>query len=165
MTNTNSGTIISVNISSNGGVPKYPQQEVFIDRHGITGDYHSGEINKHKKSGPSEPNSRPISIVSLEVLNEINATLGINLQPGDLAENITTNNLGNLAELEEGDTINIGAEVILRVTGQNKPCAVLNVYHDLVSKSLVNKRGITATVINTGTIKPNDTCYVIKGNL
>ncbi len=165
MTNTNSGTIISVNISSNGGVPKYPQQEVFIDRHGITGDYHSGEINKHKKSGPSEPNSRPISIVSLEVLNEINAALGINLQPGDLAENITTNNLGNLAELEEGDTINIGAEVILRVTGQNKPCAVLNVYHDLVSKSLVNKRGITATVINTGTIKPNDTCYVIKGNL
>tara|TARA_A100001037_G_scaffold281590_1_gene285410 strand:+ start:8641 stop:9138 length:498 start_codon:yes stop_codon:yes gene_type:complete len=165
VTNTNSGTIISVNISSNGGVPKYPQQEVFIDRHGITGDYHSGEINKHKKSGPSEPNSRPISIVSLEVLNEINAALGINLQPGDLAENITTNNLGNLAELEEGDTINIGAEVILRVTGQNKPCAVLNVYHDLVSKSLVNKRGITATVINTGTIKPNDTCYVIKGNL
>ena len=165
MTNTNSGTIISVNISSNGGVPKYPQQEVFIDRHGISGDYHSGEINKHKKSGPSEPNSRPISIVSLEVLNEINAALGINLQPGDLAENITTNNLGNLAELEEGDTINIGAEVILRVTGQNKPCAVLNVYHDLVSKSLVNKRGITATVINTGTIKPNDTCYVIKGNL
>ena len=164
MTNTKLGTIISVNISSAGGVPKYPQKEVFIDRHGIAGDYHSGEINKHKKSGPSEPNSRPISIVSLEVLNEINTTLGINLQPGDLAENITTNNLGNLAELEEGDTINIGAEVILRVTGQNRPCAVLNVYHDLVSKSLVNKRGITATVINTGTIKPNDTCYVIKGN-
>ena len=103
MTNTNSGTIISVNVSSNGGVPKYPQKEVFIDRHGIAGDYHSGDINKHKKNGPSEPNSRPISIVSLEVLNEINTTLGIELKPGDLAENITTNNLGNLAELEEGD--------------------------------------------------------------
>ena len=164
MTNTNSGTIISVNVSSNGGVPKYPQKEVFIDLPGIPGAYHSGEINKHKKNGPSEPNSRPISIVSLEVLNEINTTLGINLKPGDLAENITTNHLGNLGELEEGDTIKIGEDVILQVTGQNKPCAVLNVYHDSVSKSLVNKRGITATVINTGTIKPHDTCYVIKGN-
>ncbi len=164
MTNTNSGTIISVNVSPSGGVPKYPQKEVFIDRYGIAGDYHSGEINKHKKNGPSEPNSRPISIVSLEVLNEINTELGIELKPGDLAENITTNHLGNLAELEEGDSIKIGEEVILQVTGQNKPCAVLNVYHDLVSKSLVNKRGITATVINTGTIKPDDTCYVIKGN-
>ena len=147
--------------SSNGGVPKYPQKEVFIDLHGVPGDYHSGEINKHKKNGPSEPNSRPISIVSLEVLNEINTILGTDLKPGDLAENITTNHLGNLAELEEGDTIKIGEEVILQVTGQNKPCSVLNVYHDSVSKSLVNKRGITATVINTGTIKPDDTCLTL----
>ena len=163
MINTNSGTIVSVNVNPNTGVPKYPQKEVFIGKYGISGDYHSGEINKHKKNGPIEINSRPISIVSLEILSEVSDLLGINLKPGDLAENITTNELGDLSDLAEGDTIQIGKEVLLHVTGQNKPCAVLNVYHDSVLKSLVNKRGVTATVLQTGTVKPQDTCHITKG--
>ena len=69
------GEIVSVNISSKGGVPKYPQSEVYIDNYGISGDYHSGKFNKHKKN--QESNTRPITIVAFEVLEEINNLLSI----------------------------------------------------------------------------------------
>tara|TARA_B110000116_G_C16784097_1_gene559916 strand:- start:1088 stop:1591 length:504 start_codon:yes stop_codon:yes gene_type:complete len=166
MSKTSSGKVISVNMSPEGGVPKYPQPQVFIDQYGISEDYHSGEINKHLKCGatePNVPNSRPISIVSLEVLNEVSTLLGIDLKPGDLAENITIDKLGDLSDLVEGDNIQIGKEVVLQVSGQNKPCGILNVYHESVVKSLVSKRGITATVIKTGIVKPEDNCHIIKG--
>ena len=77
------GEIVSVNVSSKGGVPKYPQSEVYIDNYGISGDYHSGKFNKHKKN--QESNTRPITIVAFEVLEEINNLLSINLKPGEFS--------------------------------------------------------------------------------
>ena len=156
------GEIVSVNISSKGGVPKYPQSDVYIDNYGISGDYHSGKFNKHKKN--QEFNIRPITIVAFEVLKEINNLLCINLKPGDLAENITINGSGDLSDLNLGDTIEIEDEVILYITGQNDPCSVLNIYHELALKSFINKRGVIATIMKAGTVKPGDTYRIIKGN-
>ena len=60
--------------------------------------------------------------------------------------------------------IEIEDEVILYITGQNDPCSVLNVYHELALKSFINKRGVIATIMKAGTVKPGDTYRIIKGN-
>ena len=70
------GEIVSVNVSSKGGVPKYPQSEVYFDNYGISAYYHSGKFNNHKKN--QESNTRPITIVAFEVLEEINRLPQIN---------------------------------------------------------------------------------------
>jgi MOSC domain-containing protein YiiM len=145
-------------MSPNGGVPKHPQASIFIGEHGVDGDYHSGPINRHKKTGPPETNARQLTLVALEVLEELNKRLSIALQPGNLGENITTSGLGDLAQLQKGDRLQFGANVILEITEQNKPCTVLNVYHPTIVREIAGKRGVAAIVVNSGTIQPGDTC-------
>lgn len=152
------GNIIAVCLSPNGGVPKHPQTSIFLGEHGVEGDYHSGPINRHKKTGPPEPNSRQLTLVALEVLEELNARLGIALQPGNLGENITTSGLGDLAHLQKGDQLQLGTDAIIEITEQNKPCSVLDIYHPKIVRESAGKRGVAAIVVNSGTIQPGDIC-------
>jgi MOSC domain-containing protein YiiM len=158
MTTGTKGRIVAVSTSPTSGVPKYPQDAVVVGPQGLDGDHHAGPINKHKKSGDPEPNRRQVSIVAEEVLTELNSHLGIELKPGDLAENILVAGLGDLGNLQEGDRLSVGPEVVLEVTGQNRPCDVLRVYHaDIV---VLGKRGIGAVVVTTGTASPGDACRI-----
>ena len=50
----------------------------------------------------------------------------------------------------------------IQVTSQNKPCATLNVYHDSIIKSFLGRRGVTAVVLETGTLRPGDTVELSK---
>ena len=64
------GKVISTNLSSDGGIPKYEKEYIEIYEFGVKGDYHSGKVNFHaNKNNPD----RQISIVSNEVLSEINS--------------------------------------------------------------------------------------------
>ena len=99
------GAVVAVSISSDGGVPKYPQESVTIGDQGVEGDYHSGPINRHKKTEPTEPNSRQITLVAQEVLEEVNTQLGIMLKAGDLGENILVSGLDDLRQLRKGDRL------------------------------------------------------------
>ena len=152
------GSVAAVCISSNGGVPKYPQKSVGIGEFGVEGDYHSGPINRHKKTGPAEPNSRQITVVAQEVLEELNARLWTALRPGDFGENILVSGLGDLSQLGKGDRILLGTDVVLETTAQNNPCNVLSVYHPAIVKWTTGKRGVTAIVVATGRVRPGDTC-------
>ena len=155
------GTVVAVSMSSNGGVPKYPQESVTIGDLGIEGDYHSGPINRHKKTEPTEPNSRQITLVAHEVLEQVNAQLGIMLKPGDLGENILVSGLDDLGQLRKGDRLMLGTDVVLEITGQNNPCNVLSVYHTAIVKETTGKRGVTAIVVCTGSVRPGDTCMAL----
>ncbi len=160
MTTGTQGCIVAVSTSPTGGVPKYPQDAVVVGPQGLDGDHHAGPINKHKKSGDPEPNRRQVSIVAEEVLTELNSHLGIELKPGDLAENILVAGLGDLGNLQEGDRLSVGPDVVLEVTGQNRPCDVLRVYHTDIVKEVLGKRGIAAVVVTTGTARPGDACRI-----
>lgn len=149
------GNVVAACSSPATGVPKYPREAVEVGPEGIAGDYHAGPVNKHKKKGEPEPNHRQITVIAQEVVQELNERLNIDLQPGDLAENFLVTGLGDLTDLQAGDRLRIG-EVLLEVTGQNRPCTTIGVYHPLLVKSIQGRRGITAVVLVAGIARPGD---------
>ncbi|MBI4312881.1 MAG: MOSC domain-containing protein [Chloroflexi bacterium] len=150
------GTVVAVCLRPDTGVPKYPQREVVVGQLGIDGDFHAGPINKHKKTGPLESNRRQVTIVARESLDAVSKRLGIVLGPGALGENVLVGGLGDLSGLVEGDTLLVGGHVALRVTGQNRPCATLAVYHKDIVAAFTGIRGVTAVVVSPGVVKPGD---------
>lgn len=129
---------------------------------GVEGDYHAGPTNRHKKSGDPEANWRQITLVAQEVLEGLNARLGIQLKPGDLGENITLAGMGDLSQLNKGDRLFLGADVVLEVTAQNRPCDTIRVYHPTLVEEIAGKRGVAAVVISTGALRPDDTCRALQ---
>ncbi|MDP6452029.1 MAG: MOSC domain-containing protein [SAR202 cluster bacterium] len=158
------GRIISVSLSATGGVPKYPQQTITVGAQGVEGDHHAGPINKHKKSGDPEPNHRQITVVSQEVLQDLNSRLDIALKPGDLAENVLVENLGDLTQFNEGDRLQLGDDVVLEVTGHNRPCDLIRQYHPTLVEEITGLRGLATVVVNTGAVSAGDACSVIESN-
>ena len=157
------GTVVAVCLRSESGVPKYPQPEIAVGSHGVEGDFHSGPINKHKKTGDPEPNKRHVTIVAQEALEAVNDQLQVELGPGSIGENIQVSGLGDLSGLKDGDLLELGADVVVRVSGQNAPCATLNVYHKDIIKSFLGRRGVAATVVKTGALRPGDAVKLVKG--
>lgn len=129
---------------------------------GLVGDFHAGPINRHKKKGPPEPNRRQVTVVAREAVEAVNLSLGIRLKPGDLGENILVEGLGDLSELVAGDRITLSEHVVLEVTGQNRPCNTLAVHHPDIVKALEGRRGVTAIVQKTGTVRPGDQVQVLR---
>ncbi len=152
------GRVVAVCISPTGGVPKYPQESIVIGSQGVEGDHHAGPINRHKKTGDPEPNSRQVTLVAEDVLQEMNAQLGIELKPGDLAENLLVAGLGDLSQLQKGDRLRLGSDVVLEVTAQNRPCDVIRVYHPTLVEEITGRRGVAAVVVSGGTVQPGDAC-------
>ena len=159
------GQVVAVCMSPNGGVPKYSQETIVIGNHignqGVEGDYHSGPINRHKKTGPAEPNSRQVTLVAQEVLEEMNARLDTELKPGDLGENILISGLGDLSKLRRGDRLRLGTDVVLEIRAQNNPCDVIRVYHPTLVEEITGKRGVSAVVLSTGSVRPGDACMAL----
>ena len=154
------GVVVAVSLSPHTGIPKIPQNSVIVSEHGVIGDFHAGVTNKHKKSGPSEPNLRQLTIVAQEALDSVNEQLEIALGAGSIGENVLVAGLGDLSTLVVGDVLRLGEQVSLRVTSQNKPCGTLNVYHADIVKALLGIRGIAAVVDNVGVIKTGDTVVI-----
>lgn len=157
-----SGTVVSVCISAQGNVSKYPQPEVVVEAYGFAGDIHAGETRISRKTGQSKANDRQISLVAEEVLDDLNRELGTTLKPGDFGENITTRGLGDLSQIPDGAVLTIGDAVRLRVTEQNNPCKNLSVYHRLMVKKSYDRRGILAVVLSGAgaTLRPGTPIFV-----
>jgi MOSC domain-containing protein YiiM len=155
---TETGRVVAVNLSATGGVPKYAQESVTVGPQGVEGDHHAGAVNRHKKTGDPEPNHRQVTVVALEVLMELNTRLGIELKPGDLAENILVAGLDDLSQLREGDRLLIGRDVVLEVTAQNRPCDLIRRYHPTLVEELTGRRGVASVVASTGVVRPGDSC-------
>ena len=96
-------TVIAVCSRTTSGVPKFPVPEVSVGIYGIDGDFHASSINKHKKSGEEEPNTRHLTIVARESVKAVESELGIELPPGSLGENILVEGLGDLSQIKVGN--------------------------------------------------------------
>ena len=75
------GTVISTNSSTDGGIPKFQKDFIKIYQYGVVGDFHSGENNFHANKNNI---NRQITIVSNEILKLINESIGEKLFPGSL---------------------------------------------------------------------------------
>lgn len=110
---------------------------------GIIGDAHSS-CNTH----------RQISLLAIESINKMR-DLGLNVNPGDFAENLTTEGI-DLVALPTGTQLFVGEEVILEVTQIGKECHTRCAIYEQTGDCIMPKEGIFARVIKGGEVKVGD---------
>ncbi|MGJ7512522.1 MOSC domain-containing protein [Variovorax sp. GT1P44] len=137
---------------------------------GAEGDAHSGETVKHRSRvarNPLQPNLRQVHLVQAELFDEL-ASLGFNISPGEIGENIATKGLDLLA-LPAGTELEIGSTAVVRLTGLRNPCKQLDAFRKGLKQAvlgsaadgaLVRKAGVMGIVLVTGEVAPEDSIAV-----
>jgi len=105
--------------------------------YGIVGDTHAL---------PGSP--RQVLLVETSTLQQFD------LQPGQLQENLLVE--GVTTNLMSGQTLQIGEEALVRLTGLCEPCAMLNTLHPGLAKRIRGKRGMLGMVVRDGLIEVGD---------
>ena len=145
----NSGRIVAVSISSRKNIKKTNIREgKLIEGIGIENDAHAG--NWH----------RQVILLAIESINKI-IDNGIDVKPGDFAENITTEGI-KLWELPVGTRISLGEEAIVEVTQIGKECHDRCAIYQQVGDCVMPREGIFARVLKKGSIKPGDQIHILS---
>ena len=136
------GKISAISVSAEKGVPKSNVAHArLIENWGIEGDAHAG--NWH----------RQVSLLSIESMATIRA-LGLDVQPGDFAENITMQDV-DLTALHIGDELVVG-DCKLEITQIGKVCHSRCSIYARVGDCVMPREGLFARVIRGGTIRVGD---------
>jgi MOSC domain-containing protein YiiM len=137
-------SVVAVCSSKKKGVKKHPVNEGFLQEdHGLVGDAHAGVL----------PN-RQVSLLSIESIDKMRG-LGLELQPGDFAENITITGL-DLYHLPIGTRLTVGKDVILEVTQIGKECHTACAIRRQVGQCIMPEEGVFARVVRGGPVKAGD---------
>jgi MOSC domain-containing protein YiiM len=115
---------------------------------GIIGDAHS-----------SSDTHRQISLLAIESINKMRA-LGLNVNPGDFAENLTTEGI-NLVALPVGCKMIISGNIILEVTQIGKECHTRCAIYKQAGDCIMPKEGIFAKVVKSVVVKIGDEIKII----
>ena len=143
-----SGKVVSVNISSKKGVRKKPVDEVFLKAdYGIEGDAHA-----------SSEWHRQVSLLALESIKKMQGK-GLDVKPGDFAENITTEGL-DLVSLPLGTEVHIGSEVLGEVSQIGKECHTRCAIYYQAGDCVMPKEGIFIKVLKGGKVRAGDRIMV-----
>ena len=143
-----SGKVVSVNISSKKGVRKKPVEEIILKAdYGIEGDAHA-----------SSEWHRQVSLLALESIKKMQEK-GLDVKPGDFAENITTEGL-DLISLPLGTELHIGSGVIGEVSQIGKECHTRCAIYYQAGDCVMPKEGIFIKVLRGGKIRAGDTVIV-----
>jgi hypothetical protein len=164
------GKVISLAYSSEliNDVGKQPRESADITLWGIPGDRHYGETRYSPSRRRVVPNNRPITIFGVEAARAACEKLGAApIPPGGVGENLLTEGLGDLGDLDEGDQLRVldgegEPKVIFEVRKQNEPCSNLQVYHRLMTKELMGRRGVICSVLKEGRVDVGDTVVLAK---
>ncbi|MGO9612014.1 MAG: MOSC domain-containing protein [Dissulfurispiraceae bacterium] len=139
------GRICSINISDKKGMRKKPIDQVTIsENYGIAGDAHA-----------SSEWHRQVSLLALESINKMRE-LGLDVKPGDFAENITTEGL-DLLSLPVGTRVKIGKSVIGEVSQIGKECHARCAIYYQAGDCVMPKEGIFLRILEGGNIRNGDT--------
>jgi len=142
------GKVISVNISDKKGVRKKPVDEILLKAdYGIEGDAHA-----------SSEWHRQVSLLALESIKKMQ-DMGLDVKPGDFAENITTEGL-DLITLPIGTKINIGSGVIGEVSQIGKECHTRCAIYYQAGDCVMPKEGIFIKVLKGGKVRAGDRVMV-----
>ncbi|MEW5945461.1 MAG: MOSC domain-containing protein [bacterium] len=137
------GKVVSVNVSERKHVKKKPVAEVILrENFGVEGDSHAETASE-----------RQVSLLAVESIEKMR-NRGLDVGPGDFAENITTEGIP-LPRLPVGTRLICG-EAVLQVTRIGKdchePCAIFRQAGECVMPS----EGIFARVLAGGAVRPGD---------
>ncbi len=142
------GTITAVCRSERTGTRKEPCGEgVFIADYGL-------ERDAHAAAGIA----RQVSLLSEESIGKMKA-LGLELNPGDFAENLTVGGM-DLCTLPVGTRLNVGGEAVLEISQIGKACHKGCAIFQAVGVCIMPKEGVFARVIRNGTIRTGDSVEV-----
>ena len=138
------GKIVSLNISDRKGVRKKPVSEVFLKaEYGIEGDAHA-----------SSDWHRQVSLLALESIVKMQHK-GLDVKPGDFAENITTEGI-DLLSLPVGTRLTIGGAVEAEVSQIGKECHARCAIFYQAGDCVMPKEGIFVRVLRGGRVKVGD---------
>ena len=112
------------------------------ENHGIVGDAHAG------------PWHRQVSLLAMESIEKMRAK-GVDVGPGDFAENITTRGI-NVPHLRVGDRVTLG-DCELEVTQIGKECHSRCEIFTQAGDCVMPREGVFARVLKGGLIRVGDT--------
>jgi MOSC domain-containing protein YiiM len=138
------GQVVAVSISHRKGQKKtnLPECEL-LENEGFVGDAHAGDWH------------RQVSLLATESISRIREK-GLEVTPGDFAENITTTGL-KLWEFPLGTRLTVGNQALLEVTQIGKECHDRCAIYHQVGDCVMPREGIFAKVLRGGTVRPGDT--------
>lgn len=140
--------IIAVCRSDKKGTKKQDIKEGLLrEEYGLVGDAHA-DCCTH----------RQVSLLSMDSIDKMRK-LGLNVGPGDFAENLTTEGI-DLVSLPIGTRVSVGKEVVLAVTQIGKECHTRCAIYRQVGKCAMPEEGVFARVIHGGSVKVGDTLEI-----
>jgi len=135
--------VAAVSISRTKGVKKINVASIRLrPGHGVEGDAHAGDW------------TRQVSLLAQESIDKMKA-LGLEVAPGDFAENITTIGL-DLTGLAVGARLKVGPEAVLELTQIGKECHAGCAIMKAVGQCVMPKEGVFFKVVTGGQVKPGD---------
>ena len=142
-------SVIAVCTSEKKGTVKTPVAEVVVkEDFGVVGDAHA-DCTTH----------RQVSLLAIESIDKMRGK-GMELKPGDFAENITIKGI-DLTALPIGTQLNVGKEVVLEMTQIGKECHAACAIRKLVGDCIMPREGIFARVIRGGHVKAGDAIKIM----
>jgi len=143
------GRIKAISISKEKGTQKTNVPEARLQTNfGIVGDAHAGNWN------------RQVSLLSIECIDKMDKK-GLNISPGDFAENITTERI-NLEALTIGSRLKLGPTVELEITKFGKTCHGHCQIYEQIGDCIMPRKGVFAVVIHGGVIRVGDRIEVVE---
>lgn len=113
---------------------------------GLTGDAHGG------------PWHRQVSLLAIESIQKMR-DLGLDVHPGDFAENITTEGI-DLTALPIGARLKLGSEAVGEVTQIGKECHTRCAIYHQAGDCVMPKEGIFIRVLAGGLVRVGDAIEV-----
>ena len=142
------GQIVAVSVSQRKGIKKSNLTECkLLADEGLDGDAHAGDWH------------RQVSLLAMESIDKIRGK-GLDVSPGDFAENITTSGL-KIWELPLGTRLTVGSEALLEVTQIGKECHDRCAIYHQVGDCVMPREGVFTRVLRGGTIRPGDEIRVL----
>jgi MOSC domain-containing protein YiiM len=139
--------VVAVSVSEQKGMRKKNVEQARLEvESGIEGDAHAG------------PWHRQVSLLALESIEKMKK-LGLDVHPGDFAENLTTEGI-DLVSLPVGARLRI-ADALVEVTQIGKVCHERCAIYYQAGDCVMPREGIFVRVLEGGTIFPGDTIHIL----
>ena len=147
------GQIVAISVSEEKGTRKHNVNEAQLSKeYGIEGDAHAGEGH------------RQVSLLAIESIEKMRSQ-GLDVEPGNFAENLTTQGL-DLLSLPVGTKLFLGKEgqIEVEVTQIGKVCHNRCAIYYLAGDCVMPREGIFVRVLKGGKIFPGDPIEVVGGS-
>lgn len=168
------GRVEGVFVVESEAVESTPRAELQLTYAGIVGDRHEGLV---RPSGAREPwyprgtkmrNERQLSLLSVEELAEVAATLNLPALPAEwIGGNLAISGIPHFSRLPPRTMVMFPSGATIRIDGDNGPCrksgvSIVRHHPDrrdvefAFVKAALNKRGLVGWVEREGVIRPGD---------